>query len=242
MNKYYSSSRLTKREEKKAYRKIFLAVVGSIALIIFIIFYGIPALLNMALFISNIKGEGDPALISSNQIIPPPTLEAPYESTNSAIITLKGYAQPALAVEIFVNGDSFKRVLTPKSGTFKVENIPLAKGENKFWAYTENSVKQKSERSEVIFVNFKKGNPKIEITEPADNATIVNDEKVIVINGMTEEGISVTINDRFVIVDTEGKFSYKLPAQVGENKLIIIATDSAGNMTKVEKTVKFQNP
>lgn len=242
MNKYYSSSRLFKREEKKAYRKIFLAVVGSIAFVIFIIFYGIPALLNMALFISNIKGEGDLALDQSKQIIPPPTLEAPFEATNTANITIKGYAQPALAVEIFINGDSFKRILMAKSGIFNIEDIPLQKGENKIWAYAENSIKQKSERSAVILVNFNKSDPKIEITEPAEGAVISNEEKIIVINGLTEEGISIMINDRLVIVDTQGKFAYKLPAVEGDNKLIIVATDSTGNMTKVERTVKFQNP
>jgi len=243
MERYYERSRLSKKEERTAYRKIFLAVGLSIAGVLAIIYLGIPLLINMAVFISNLKGEGDlPQNNNQSAYISPPTLDSPYEATNTAHITLKGMGTPGTKVEVFWNGDSLKKFLIPKDGTFIVEKAQLNTGENKFWAIAENSQSLKSERSEILMVTYKKGSPKIEISSPDDGARISNDTKTVTVSGATEGVSGLTINDRVVILDTFGKFSYNLPLGDGDNNVVIVAIDDAGNQTRIERKVNFNAP
>jgi hypothetical protein len=54
-------------------------------------------------------------------------------------------------------------------------------------------------------------------------------------NGRTEQGAKLTINEESVQVSSDGSFSYNLGLMPGRNKVTIIVTDTAGNT--LSKTV-----
>lgn len=233
------NSRLTRKEESRAYRKIFLAFFSAIIIIVFIIFFGLPALINLAAFISGMRGEGDLPANQQNIPLSPPVLELPYEATNAAKISVKGFGTPGARVELFVNGNSFKKILIPKDGTITFDGVLLDKGDNQIWGVSENSLKVKSSRSRILSISYKNETPKMEIAEPDDGASVKGDQKEVKVSGQTEPGINITINNRFVILDSESKFSYNLPLKDGENIIEIVATDNFGNTSKVERKVTY---
>ena len=82
--------------------------------------------------------------------------------------------------------------------------------------------------------------PILELQTPADNATVNGDSNLVTVEGKTEDDTSVNINGRLVVIKTDNTFSYQYPLNDGDNKLTIIATDLAGNTTKVERSIKYQ--
>ena len=59
------------------------------------------------------------------------------------------------------------------------------------------------------------------------------------ISGQTEVGTDLTINAKFVRVDSEGRFSVKWPLSEGDNQLDFLARDKASNETKKTLTVNY---
>lgn len=236
-------SRLTRREETKTYRKIRIAFVVTLAIIIFILFWGLSAILNLAVFVSGLKGDGDITTTSQNNLpLSPPYLESSFEATNTANISIRGRGLPKNTVIIYVNDSKFNEKMIGENGTFTIEDVRLIKGENKIWGILENNLKKKSENSKILTIFYNNELPKLEITEPSEGAIISNETKSVKISGQTVENITVTVNNRFVIVNSDNKFEYNLPLNDGENKLEIIAKDEAGNTNKIEIKVTFNAP
>ena len=67
----------------------------------------------------------------------------------------------------------------------------------------------------------------------------VSTENEIMVKGKTEEKATVTVNERFVVVGSEGNFEYSLTLSEGENKILIVAIDKAGNKTEKELKVTY---
>ncbi|MFN3967051.1 MAG: hypothetical protein ACK4JE_05085 [Endomicrobiia bacterium] len=77
--------------------------------------------------------------------------------------------------------------------------------------------------------------PEIEILKPEDNEETI--DEFIYIEGKTEPGIILTINDKKIISDETGKFETALMAKKGKNIIFILGKDQAGNIKKIERTV-----
>ena len=60
----------------------------------------------------------------------------------------------------------------------------------------------------------------------------------MIIKGKTEKEAVVTVNERQVIVGLEGNFEADYFLTEGDNEIIVVAKDKAGN--KTEKTIKVK--
>jgi hypothetical protein len=80
-----------------------------------------------------------------------------------------------------------------------------------------------------------KNEPKLEIAQPKDGATI--DDETVEVKGTTDISATVEINDEEV-ENNLGSFSHTVDLEEGENTIRITATDSAGNVA--EKTIKVK--
>lgn len=231
-------SRLTRFEERKAYRRIILSVLGTIIILVSFLFLGIPALREFSLFMAGLRGGSD---LTTQDTTPPyaPRLEAPYTATNSATITISGYAEPNTTVEIFLNGLTFKKILIGNDGNFILPDLNLTEGENKITAQAKDSANNQSQPADPLIIIYKKTPPKLEISQPNDGENFSGEKKNVSVVGSTDVETAVTVNSRFIMVKNDGSFSYSYPLNSGENLLKIVATDKAGNQTTVEKKVNY---
>jgi len=233
-------SRLARFEEKKALRRLFLAIAATVVIILSLVFLGIPALVKFSLFIGNLKSGQETTEQQQNTIAPfPPHLETPYLATNSAKITISGYAQPKTTVEVFLNGNSLNKILLGSDGQFTLPNVILSEGENKLTASSKDSAGNVSQLSNPLIIIYKKKPPVLKLTQPEDGKRISGEEKEILVSGLTEPEVSLSINGRLVTVKNDGSFAYSFSLVPGENLIKIIATDNAGNQTIVERKVTF---
>jgi len=195
---------------------------------------GLPFLFALTGTINNLRHKNDSAT-TENKIAPTiPSFSIDYEATSSATIKIHGIADPKISVEIFRNNRPLETVISADDGVFKLE-ADLEKGINTFTAMAISESGQKSATSDTYQVTFLSGKPKLEITTPKDKETV--NGSLTTVTGQTDPGNAITVNDRLTIVDKDGKFSYSLNLNSGENKITITATDLAKNETKKELLV-----
>ncbi len=212
----------------------------SAVLIVALIYYGLPLLFNLTVAISGLRPKGTISPASETGIAPnTPRISENLEATKSALIKVSGVADPRTTVQLWQNGQNVSNDFVGDDGVFSFD-VTLNPGLNSFRALSVNSNGQKSDLSETYSVTLNSQPPKLEITNPKDGDSFT--DSPIMINGKTDGTATVTVNDRFAIVNSDGSFSFAYnPQQNGDNKLKIVATDDAGNQTTKEMTVKF-NP
>lgn len=165
-----------------------------------------------------------------------PIFSQDFEATNSSQVTVSGVTDPKTNIELFQNDESKTTGISDDEGKFTFE-VTLLKGENKFSAQAISEAGAKSPMSNPFSVTYLTEPPKLEISSPKDGETVSN--QLTPITGITDKGVSITINDLFSIVDDKGNFSYGFNFSNGDNKIKVVATDAAGNKTTKEITVKF---
>jgi hypothetical protein len=244
-NKVRKQKRLVpslKEQEQIIYRRVL--IIGSIIVfvIVILLFWGLQIFVRLAEFLGVFWGASQVPSVSQD-VIPPftPILEGIPIATNSARLPFRGVAEAGSSVEIFLNSELKKKLLVGQDGSFLVEDLNLVEGENRIEVRSSDSAGNNSPLSSPSVVIFDKTAPPLELWEPQDKAVFVGEKREIKVVGQTEPQTTVTVNGFWTIIDQDGKFSYSLSLSQGENKIMIIAQDIAGNKIEREKTV-YYNP
>ena len=232
-------SRISRLEDKKQQRRLIGAIVGSIAILILVALFGVKALISFSLLVDKLRGNSPQTTQSQQTIIAPPVLDTPPVATNSASMVLTGKGQAGLTLIVYLSDGEFKKLPVPQDGNFSVSGIPLKEGVNTMSAKMSDDKGNTSDLSNVVSVTYTNKPPKLEVSKPDENANISGDINTVVVTGKTDEDVTVTINDRFVVVKNDNSFTYNYPLNEGDNILKIVATDTAGNQTKVERKVTY---
>lgn len=231
-----------KEQEQIIYRRL-LIIGGIIVLVVVVLlFWGLQIFVRLAEFLGVFWGASSVPTVSQD-VIPPftPILEGIPTATNSARLPFKGVGESGSSVEIFLNGELKKKLLVGQDGNFVVEDLSLTEGENKIEVRSSDSAGNVSPLSSPSVVIFDKTPPPLEVSEPQDRVVFVGDKKEIRVAGQTEPQTTVTVNGYWAIIDQDGKFTYNLSLNQGENKITVVTQDIAGNKTEREKIV-FYNP
>ncbi|QQG40491.1 MAG: cadherin-like beta sandwich domain-containing protein [Candidatus Levyibacteriota bacterium] len=235
-----TQSRLSRRVERQTKQSILLSIIGIVAVLGFLAKFGIPLLANVSYFLLGAKDTQEVAK-PKNVYVAPPVLDALPSATNSATIAISGSALENQTIQLFLNGEKEDEKKVDKKNTFSFADIQLKQGENFIQAKAiqndPSSKQQESDFSNSYTIIFKKDAPALNLESPNDKQSFGKDDKTVTVKGKTDTGTQITVNDLWAIVDNEGKFSYDLPLQNGENKIKVIATDEAGNKTEKEITV-----
>lgn len=232
-------SRMQKIEEKKSKRQAIFFTFLTILLTLVVIFLGIPSLIKMAVFLSNLRSSGQS--IETKDTVPPvpPRLQPLAEATQSAKVSLRGFSEPGATIKVFRDNEEISEVLVDKDGQFTVSDITLRVGENRFKTLAIDNAGNESKYSPIISISLDTTPPTLSLTTPTDGKTFYEDEKEILVAGQTETGAQLNINGFYALVDTEGNFAKKIVLEGGENEIKIVAIDNAGNKAEIITTVTY---
>lgn len=229
-------SRRYKVAEKKAARRGVFFMFLSILLLGGFFIFGLPLLANFVGLVDTFKKSSTPVQADDTTPPPPPQLNSqPPSATQENRFTFIGRAESGSTLSIFKNQVKSKEMLVDDSGIFSYE-ATLSEGENRFHFVSTDPAGNTSESSPVYLIILDAQSPSLEVSKPQDGQTFYSLDKNVTVEGTTERDAQVTINDRLAVVGLEGSFSQKIKLSEGENTLLIIAVDKAGN--KTEKSVK----
>ena len=128
--------------------------------------------------------------------------------------------------------------MAAEDGGFSLSNVKLVEGDNKLSAVAIDQAGNKSAPSSEVDIYYSNQQPKLEISSPTDNQQVGGAS--VEVSGLTTAGVRLTVSGRLIIVNSEGKFSTQFNLASGDNALVFIATDKAGNQTRRELTVTSQ--
>ena len=133
--------------------------------------------------------------------------------------------------------EKITEIITNSDGIFSA-SINLNQGINTLSAYAVDLSSNQSLTSTTAKITFDNKAPEITLTKPQNNETIYVNDK-ITLEGSIEPKATLTVNDRVVIISSDGKFTYQVVLLSGENIFKFLAIDQAGNETKLELLLKF---
>ncbi len=228
-------------EEKKDKQMLTLAILGSVALLVIVIVFGVNILTAFSLGLEKFRGDSGKDTDITTADLLAPTLFPVEEATKSANLKISGRATVDNKVIIYVNDLEFTRVHVASGGAFSepIGNA-LKEGKNTISAKLLDAKGKTSGFSNVVTVEIKTKPPKLELANMEDNQKIVSDNNMLEITGLTDEDSRITINDRFVLVKPDGNFTYQFKMNEGDNIITIVATDRAGNTTTLTRSVTYQ--
>lgn len=214
---------------------IILAVVAALY------FIGISGLTYIGGFWNLFTGETGST--AGDKVAPsPPTLNPISTYTKSGVINLSGFAEPAAEITLYVNEvEKAKTISEAGGGTFSFSNVALTtQGKNVITATAKDRAGNVSRSSAELSVTFDKKPPELEITAPKNGQAFSGeDKKQIHVEGKTEAGATVEVNESLAPVLAGGTFKSTITAKDGDNKITVVATDKAGNEKKIELSVTY---
>ncbi|MDE2590443.1 MAG: hypothetical protein KGL95_12360, partial [Patescibacteria group bacterium] len=111
-------SRLSRASEQRMKQRFFLTVVGTIVLLVLLVKFGLPALINFSLFLSSGSGQSAGNTSSGqNTFINPPILNPIPTATNSATFDISGSAGSKQLVKLYINDNYVDSVTTKDDGS-----------------------------------------------------------------------------------------------------------------------------
>jgi hypothetical protein len=145
--------------------------------------------------------------------------------------------QPGRAVDVALNGTLVSTTAVGQTGEFTAP-LSLRDGSNVI------VVTLRSERGIVATstytVTVDRTPPTLTIARPKANESV--DGPNVVVDGTTEPGVSLLINERTVVPNPEGAFSESFTATPGPLPITVVARDKAGNETTTKLTVVVREP
>lgn len=231
-------SRLQSVEEKRNLRNTIFFTVLTIAAIFLLVFVGIPLFGKLTVFVSDLRG-GSKA-ISKNDITPPAPPRFNYfpAFTNQQTSNISGSSEVGATVKLIFNGKPLE-ILTDKEGNFTF-NLQLNDGDNTFSATAVDSSGNQSQKFKDYKITFDNKPPNLTVNSPSDGTNFFgSNQRQVTIQGTTEVGCQVMINDRIVSVDDNGNFQYTTTLNDGGNPFAVKSTDQAGNTTQKDMTLNF---
>lgn len=235
------SNRFQTKHESQLLRRLILTLGLLIALVIIFFLFGIQFLVSISEVVGSTLRKESPVQAKAEPVFPP-RLEPLNSATNSATITIQGVGRSGLEVELFQNDKSVKKSAIGSDGLFTFANLNLEPGTNIFTAKQQQTSGETSQSSEPLKITLDKQPPKVDLIEPATNLERKGKEqRELKVIGKTEDGTSLTINDRWVVINQEGAFETTVTLTEGDNTISIIATDAAGNITKITRLVHYSS-
>lgn len=239
MAKKRVSSRLARKESQRLMRQSVFFVLLTIVALAALVKWGIPSLVKLATFLGEIQSADQP-IEQGDDIAPfPPQIGLAIDATSSAQIDITGYAEAESEVVLYVNEEKVGENTSDDGGEFEFLRVELAEGENVIWSQAIDGAGNKSEMSEEKVVWFDNKAPFIEISSPEFGDGVVSEEKVLEVEGKTEVGARVYVNDRLARLNEEGVFSGQAVLNEGDNEVKVRVVDRAGNESEEVFTIAF---
>ncbi len=238
----YHSRRSSRRLARKSKYRFVITLTIIISLMYATVFWILPYFIGSVGIVKNIVKP--PQVVNQkspqNAALAPPTLNIPYEATNSAEINIQGFGIPSSRVKLYLDDKSVQTIDVSNDGSFTFANVNLNLGTNNIYGTTLDEQEKESLPSKTIKLIYINEKPSLNLNSPADNTVITGGDKKVTVSGKVDPGIQVLVNGSQIVVGSDGNFSTDLSINEGDNTISVKATDAALNSTEIERKVTFK--
>ncbi|HMA35371.1 MAG TPA: FlgD immunoglobulin-like domain containing protein [Chloroflexia bacterium] len=149
--------------------------------------------------------------------------------TNQKLVTVSGQVDPGSTVSV-----NNQETAAGPDGRFHVD-VVLDEGANNLAVEATDPVGNKARVEERV--NLDTRPPAIQIDSLADDATVHTAQ--VHLYGLTDPGVKLSVQGRLVVVDQQGHFDTPVDLIVGANTIHLEAQDQAGNVTALDRKVRY---
>lgn len=232
-------TRLQQHQQKQFKTRIVALVIFLILILYFIFSFGIRLLLNVSVYIANLGQKNSTLPITkTTDSFGSVSIDSIPSATNSAHIVVTGSVINFNLLEFYVNGDKVKNTTLDSSDSFSEEIGDLKNGENEVFIKGKIKDSTVEKQTQVYTVIYKANSPKLDISSPSDKAKVSTQE--VSVKGATDKETYIKINDLPIVVDAQGNFQTNIKLKDGDNQIIVVAQDIAGNTETKSITVTYQ--
>lgn len=219
---------------------IVILLAGLVILFYFLFTVGIKLILNSSVFVANMFSKNSPAapLNKTTDVYGSVDIEDIPVATNSAKIIVNGSVVNYTKLDFYLNGEVVETKDMTANEIFNIEIGDLEKGKNEVYIKARTEDGQNTKKTQVYEVLYKDEKPKLDISEPADRATVSSPE--VTIKGTTDKEVLIKVNDLPVVVDVNGNFDSTVRLKEGDNSISVKAEDIAGNVEGKTLTVTYR--
>ncbi|NCN58546.1 hypothetical protein COW99_01360 [Candidatus Roizmanbacteria bacterium CG22_combo_CG10-13_8_21_14_all_38_20] len=232
-----TKSRLQQKYRKKTAISLLLSLLLIVGLAAGSMFYLPELILGITTINSKIfsRSQNIDANASNDTIAPSiPNLEPLSEATSKNSLTITGTSESGAKVHLYRNDSQISTTSVDSAGDFSFDDIKLVADKNEFYVVSEDFSGNKSKPSTAYLIILQIQGPPLTATGAVDNS---NGKAII--SGETDSSATVTVSGRRAIVTRSGSFTLELKLNSGENKLLVTATDQAGNTTEQELVLNY---
>jgi len=177
----------------------------------------------------NIRNDSKISLISE------PILEMP-NATNEAILVINGKANPDTLIELYNNKSKELTTNADFEGSFSFEYV-LESRNNQFYVKSRDKYNNKTKESKIYDLTYIEEPPRLEIKSPESGGKVYDSR--ITVEGLTDKEVFIKINGLPVVTKADGTFSYPLTLNKGDNEIVVMAEDVAGNTTEQKLSLNY---
>jgi flagellar hook assembly protein FlgD len=158
-------------------------------------------------------------------------IDSPAEGawTNQKLLTVSGQVDPGTTVRV-----NSQDAAPGPDGRFHVD-IVLDEGANSIAVQATDPVGNAARLEQRVTLDTRP--PAVQIDSLSDNTTV--HEAQTHVYGRTDPGVKLTIQGRALTVDQQGRFDAPVDLVVGDNTIHIEALDQAGNVTALDRKVRY---
>ena len=223
-----------------AQRKLLYLGGGILALVLFLLIFGLNSLISVGAWIGNtISGNKPQAVAKTDSFYGTLFVDDLPPATNSAELIISGNATDFDLIDFKINGKKVDSTSVTKDDTFSEKIGPLKEGKNSIEVIAKSKISKEVKTSDPLSVNYKKSKPKLEISEPHDGDTIKSQTPEVTIKGTTEPGNTIEVAGAPITVGVSGSFQTTVRLKDGDNSIMIMAEDEATNQTQIEFKLKY---
>jgi Sec-independent protein translocase protein TatA len=231
----------TSRRQAAIQKKLIYLMAGILALVIFLLVFGLNSLINIGSWIGNtFSGNKAQATVKQNEFFGTLFVDDLPPATNSAELIISGNATDFDRIDFKLNGKRTNSTDVKKDGTFSEKLSSLKLGKNKIIAISKSTKTNNVKESDEYTVIYKNTKPKLDISEPHDGDTIKSQTPEVTIKGSTDPGNTVEVGGAPVTVGVSGSFQTSVRLKDGDNTITITAEDDATNQQKMDLKLKYE--
>ena len=232
-----TKSRLARTQSKRFMRQAVGMIAIAFLILVVVIRFGIPLLIRVAVFFTELGGGEIDTVVDRQSIIVPPVLQSQPEATFSSRLDIGGFAPNGSIVRLYINGIEQDDAKASDDGEFEFSQVKLRVGTSRVWATAEDESGTVSDESIEIKILVDNDPPQITLDSLQDSQEV--SEKQLTVGGLIDEEASISVNGSFTLQASDNSFSKVITLGEGENTISITATDSAGNFATRDVSVTF---